>query len=205
MRMTTTTARPSTRNAGDRRGVTRTRQNHVHRKAGRPMARYPNSPCTAQRAGTANFGLMIAVGGGTVINTISNGNSQFIAPRCAMNYFNLVSAHAIRALDANGDSVSGALLRVYTAGTTTAETTYTSAAGTTANAWPVVLDAAGALDTGLYVLPGEYKVDLQTPQGASLPGYPVDNVIVTGGEDFSRADLATSTIDAATSAIRTNG
>jgi len=40
------------------------------------MAGYPNSACTAQRAGTANFGLIIAIIGGTIINTNSNEESR---------------------------------------------------------------------------------------------------------------------------------
>ena len=43
----------------------------------------------------------------------------------------------------NGVPLSGGLLYTYAAGTTTPETTYTDNTGTTQNANPIVLDAAG--------------------------------------------------------------
>ena len=74
--MTTTTAGPSVRSAGDGNGATRARQNHAPCNAARPVVRYPNPVWTAQQAGTANCGLVIAVVGGTDINMNSNGESR---------------------------------------------------------------------------------------------------------------------------------
>ena len=48
-----------------------------------------------------------------------------------------------QALDSNGDPLSGAKLYFYQSGTTTALDTYSDTALTTANANPVVADAAG--------------------------------------------------------------
>lgn len=46
-------------------------------------------------------------------------------------------------LDANGDPLSGGMLYFYDTGTANAKTTYSDSAMTSANANPVVLDAAG--------------------------------------------------------------
>ena len=70
-----------------------------------------------------------------------------------MTMFNLLGAAAARGLDANADSVSGALLYVFGAGTTTAVTTYTNKDGVTANAHPVVADSFGAWG-GIYAPAG---------------------------------------------------
>lgn len=94
-------------------------------------------------------------------------------------------------LDSSGDIESGALLEVYTAGTTTPVTTYQDSALTTAHAFPVVASAAGRF-AEVYVPAGNYKIDLQDSEGASLPGYPRDNVSiaasgVTTGATYGRA------------------
>lgn len=62
-----------------------------------------------------------------------------------------------RATDANGDPVSGAKLYVYEAGTTTPVTTYSDSALTTAQASPVIADAAGYFPQ-TYIPNGLYKV-----------------------------------------------
>ncbi len=94
-------------------------------------------------------------------------------------------------LDSAGDIASGALLKVYTAGTTTPVTTYQDSALSTAHAFPVVASAAGRFSE-VYVVAGNYKVDLQDSEGASLPGYPRDNVTiaasgVTTGATYGRS------------------
>ena len=104
-----------------------------------------------------------------------------------MSFYNIVGAVAARGLDANADSVSGALFYVFTAGTTTAVTTYTDKTGATANASPVVANAAGAFG-GIFVAAGTYKVDLRTSAGASLPGYPIDNIRI---ETSTPTEIAT--------------
>ena len=50
--------------------------------------------------------------------------------------------------DNNGTILSGGKLYSYAAGTTTPETTYTSASGVTAQANPIILDSAGRVPTG---------------------------------------------------------
>ena len=59
-----------------------------------------------------------------------------------------------RALTNNGAPLAGGKLYTYEAGTSTPKTTYTTAAGTSANANPVILDANGYanvwLDSGAY-------------------------------------------------------
>lgn len=91
-----------------------------------------------------------------------------------MSLYNLQAAMAVRGLDTNADSVSGALLYVFEAGTTTAVDTFTTVSGVTQNAHPVVSDSAGAFG-GIFVTAGSYKIELRTPGGVTLPGYPVDN------------------------------
>ena len=58
-------------------------------------------------------------------------------------------------LDNNGAVANGALLYVYAPGTTTPKDSYTTSAGTTANANPVVLNSAGRPATGIYLNPGD--------------------------------------------------
>ena len=81
----------------------------------------------------------------------------------------------LRALDANGEPVSGGRAYVYLAGTTTPVTTYSDAALTTPHAYPVVADSSGVF-APIYVLAGAYKVAIKTPADADLPGSPVDNI-----------------------------
>jgi len=100
-----------------------------------------------------------------------------------------------RAVDANGDPVSGAKLTVYLAGTTTAVTTYSDEALTTAQAVPVVADSSGVF-APIYVEAGSYKVDITDPDtGASLPGYPVDYVETSAG--VSSGEVRPEAYDAA--------
>lgn len=79
----------------------------------------------------------------------------------------------LRAFDANGFTVSGALCYVYDAGTTTPVTTYSDNGLTTPQTFPVPANANGAFPE-IYVPVGVYKVDLTDDEGASLPGFPKD-------------------------------
>lgn len=88
-----------------------------------------------------------------------------------------VPGFLLRALDANADPVSGATLLAFTAGTTTAQTLYLTDALTTPTT--PTSDAAGAIPAA-YIATGVYKFDVQDSGGASLPGYPIDNVAVFG-------------------------
>lgn len=69
-------------------------------------------------------------------------------------------------LDNNGNPLSGGLLYTYAAGSTTPQTTYTSASGTTPNANPVVLDSAGRVPEEIWLDAGvSYKLVLRTSAG----------------------------------------
>lgn len=100
-----------------------------------------------------------------------------------------------RALDANGDPVSGALAYWYEAGTSTPLTVYTTSALTTPHASPQVADANGVF-TQIFVASGTAaKVDVKDPDtAASLPGYPQDNVPISS----SAASAASISFDAVT-------
>lgn len=78
-----------------------------------------------------------------------------------------------RALDGNGDPVSGAYLYVYEAGTTTQVTTYSDDEMTVAHAWPIVADAEGYF-AQVYVPNGDYKVRCTTSGGTVL--YEADDI-----------------------------
>jgi hypothetical protein len=71
--------------------------------------------------------------------------------------------------DDNGNPLSGGLLYTYEAGTTTPVTTYTSSSGATANANPVVLDAAGRVPEQIWLNTAYvYKFVLQTSVGVAV-------------------------------------
>lgn len=72
-----------------------------------------------------------------------------------------------RALDSNGDPVSGAKLYVYVAGTTTAVTTYSDADLSTPQASPVISDAAGFFPE-VYTPDGSYKVRITDADDAVI-------------------------------------
>lgn len=77
-----------------------------------------------------------------------------------------------RALDSNGDIVPAAEAYFFETGTTTPATVYSDSAGTTAVSQPLTADSAGnfAATFATEVL----KVDVRTPEGVSLPGFPGD-------------------------------
>jgi len=113
-----------------------------------------------------------------------------------------------RAVDANGDPVSGALLTVYLAGTTTSVTTYQDSSLSTAHASPVVADSSGVF-AAIYLDPGAYKVDITDSEGTSLGGYPVDDVLVSPEalaaffDTYSDAEAASVSAD--TKTLKLNG
>lgn len=84
--------------------------------------------------------------------------------------------------DNNGNPLAGGLLYTYAAGTTTPQTTYTTAAGNVANANPIVLDSAGRIANQVWLTEGvSYKFELKTSLGTPL--WVKDNV--AGINDFS--------------------
>lgn len=77
--------------------------------------------------------------------------------------------------DSNGDPLVGGLLYVYTAGTVTPATTWTSNSGAVANTNPIVLDAAGRTPNQIWLNSGvTYKFILKTSTGVTIGTY--DNI-----------------------------
>lgn len=77
-----------------------------------------------------------------------------------------------------GDPLSGGKIFQYEAGSfSVQQTTYSDAAGTIANANPVVLDSSGRIPTELYLVNGDaYNLVLTLANGTTVKAY-VDNVI----------------------------
>lgn len=103
--------------------------------------------------------------------------------------------------DSNGDPCSGCKLYTYAAGTSTPQATYSDVTLTTANANPVVINAAGRPTTGyIFLSATSYKFEFQS--AASVVLWTVDNataipttagntdITVTAGEALSAGDLA---------------
>jgi hypothetical protein len=76
-------------------------------------------------------------------------------------------------LDNNGNILSGGKLYSYAAGTTTPETTYTSASGSTAHTNPIILNSAGRVATGeIWLTEGvAYKFSLYTSANVLIATY----------------------------------
>jgi hypothetical protein len=89
-----------------------------------------------------------------------------------------------------GTPLTGGLVYTYTAGTTTPQATYTSSAGTIANANPIVLDSAGRTANEVWLTVGvAYKFVLQTPAAITIGTY--DNI--SGINDLTGANFAPAT------------
>ena len=92
-----------------------------------------------------------------------------------------------------GTPLAGGLLYTYTAGTTTPQATYTSAAGTIANTNPIVLDAAGRTANQTWLTTGgAYKFVLQTPAAVTIGTY--DNI--SGINDLTGSLTSVSVVSA---------
>lgn len=93
-----------------------------------------------------------------------------------------------------GVPAAGYLLYTYATGTTTPLASYQDQAGVVPNTNPIVLDAAGRCK--LWLSPtAEYRLLLTTVLGATVSGYPVDDVggVSTALDDAAlRADLAST-------------
>lgn len=102
------------------------------------------------------------------------------------------SAISLRAYDANGAPVSGALLAAYQAGTSTPVTIYSDEALSVIHSG--IANAAGVFPSA-YMPAGLYKFDITDPDtAASLPAYPIDNAAIGGGTAYdSVSDLIAST------------
>lgn len=78
-----------------------------------------------------------------------------------------------------GVIIPGGKLFTYAAGTSNKLATYTNVAGTVAHANPIILDAAGRVSSGLYLLPVSYKFILSPANDTDPPTNPVwtqDNI-----------------------------
>lgn len=87
------------------------------------------------------------------------------------------------ALDSNHEIVSGAEAYFFQRGTTTPIDVYSDEAATTLHTQPVVADSSG-------VFPAVYttsalKMDVRTPGGVSLPGYPSDPAYIVSASGAS--------------------
>ena len=72
----------------------------------------------------------------------------------------------------SGVTLSGGLLYVYSAGTTTLVNTYTDSSGSTPNTNPIILDSAGRTPSEIWVASGSsYKYVLQTSTGTLVGTY----------------------------------
>ncbi len=92
-----------------------------------------------------------------------------------------------------GAPAAGYKLYTYEAGTTTPKDAFTSKAGDVLHTNPITLDAKGE---ALVYFEGNYRVDLRTPAGVIVTGYPIDDFDVpdlAALPNALRADLAAST------------
>lgn len=103
----------------------------------------------------------------------------------------IYTPHYAQFFDTNGLPLNGGKLYTYAAGTTTPKATYTTAAGTVANANPVILDSSGR---ATIFLNGSYKFTLKTSADVlveetdnitafSTQSSTVDNIIANFTED----------------------
>ena len=88
-----------------------------------------------------------------------------------------VGGVAAQFFDNNGVILSGGKIYTYSAGTTTNQTTYTSAAGTSAHTNPIILDSAGRVPSGeIWLTDGlQYKFVLKNANDVTIGTY--DNII----------------------------
>lgn len=81
----------------------------------------------------------------------------------------------VQLFDDEGAPLAGGLIYTYTAGTTTPKATYTTGAGSVANANPIVLDSAGRAPNAIYQEVGtDYKFIVQTAAATVIGTY--DNI-----------------------------
>ena len=90
----------------------------------------------------------------------------------------IITSGVIRAVDANGAAIPGAQAYFYQSGTTTPATVYSNATATTPHATPVVADASGVFPAIYAASPAPLKMDVKTPLGAAVTGYPLDPVAI---------------------------
>jgi hypothetical protein len=105
-------------------------------------------------------------------------------------------------LDASGAPLVGGKVYTYAAGTTTPLATYTTGAGTVANANPVILDSRGEANIW-YTTGTSYKVVLADSADALI--WTVDNIATIGSLAFQNADAVAITGGTIGSGVTFNG
>ena len=103
----------------------------------------------------------------------------------------LLPSIVVRAVDANGNAISGAKLYFYVTGTTTPASTYTSSTLGTPNANPVVADSGG-LFTPIYLDPAvTYRAILKTSGGSAIQD--IDPIAFPSANEASEAQVTAGT------------
>lgn len=87
---------------------------------------------------------------------------------------NIIDSNPLRALDANGDPVSGARLYIYDTGTTTLQTVYTDSALTTPASQPIVANSSGVWAPVYHSGVTNVHITAIDTGGNVLPGFPID-------------------------------
>ena len=85
----------------------------------------------------------------------------------------IIKFNPVRAVDGNGEPVPGALARFFVTGTSTPITVFQDAGQTTPHPSPLVANAAGVFPA-VYRNGATLKVEVRTPGGVMLPGFPID-------------------------------
>ena len=89
----------------------------------------------------------------------------------------------------NGVPLAGGLIYSYVAGTTTAQTTYTSATGSVANSNPIILDSAGRVPNEIWLTAGAaYKFVVKDASGNQLGSY--DDIFGINDQSAVTAQIA---------------
>lgn len=100
--------------------------------------------------------------------------------------FSLLAGAGWQFLDDSANPLTGGLLYVYQAGTTTPVTTYISSTGTVANSNPIVLDAAGRVSQQIWLDSAySYKFVLKNSVGSTI--WTKDNIPATSSGATSSA------------------
>lgn len=87
---------------------------------------------------------------------------------------NIIDSNPLRALDANGDPVSGARLYIYDTGTTSLQTVYTDSALTTPASQPIVANSNGVWAPVYHSGSTNVHITATDTDGNVLPGFPID-------------------------------
>lgn len=98
-----------------------------------------------------------------------------------------------RALDSNGDVVSGALAYFYTSGTTDPLVVYSDSGAATEIGTSIQADASGTFVSVYTTTPP--RLDIKDSNGVSLPGYPSDDWYVTPSTGLGASTITFSPVE----------